>query len=104
MPKLNGISNVALEKIELSFSQETAGPRAPCAPTQFIWRFVWSKEQNKNISLKGINSVASNMEITMFYKMKKWYLAPCKWAKAAYFHLMLEAEPFASSTNKRGLM
>jgi len=40
MPKLNGISNVALEKIELSFSQETAGPRAPCAPTQFIWRFV----------------------------------------------------------------
>lgn len=70
------------KKMELGFSQETAGPRASCAPTQFIWCFMWLKEQKRNISLKGINSVASKMAITMFSKMKKWYLAPCKWAKA----------------------
>jgi hypothetical protein len=39
MLDLNESSNVALEKIEFGFSQETARPRAPCAPTQFIWCF-----------------------------------------------------------------
>ena len=33
MLDLNESSILALEKMELGFSQETAGPRAPCAPT-----------------------------------------------------------------------
>jgi hypothetical protein len=70
MLELNESSNVALEKKELGFSQETAGPWAPCTPTQSIWCFMWLKEQKKNISLKGINSVASKMEMTLFSKMK----------------------------------
>jgi len=40
MLELNENSNVALEKMELGFLQETAGPRAPCSPTQCIWCFM----------------------------------------------------------------